>query len=172
MLTVRTGKEVLVMKKREILFHGKQFDSDEWIEGAFIPDALESVMGQDVDWGFIRRYNSALKKMETVEVERNSVGQYVGIINIPSGRKLFEGSVLRHFDNEVQVVEWNDDFKSIMLHTYAMYEVKRGRKTVLEFQEGWCDLEDYPLEEMKYLGNVYANPELIERDNLIDPTFV
>lgn len=156
---------------REILFQGWSSDNEEWVEGAFLPDALESVMGAEVDWGFIRRYNQSLGKMETIEVERSSVGQYVGVVNVPSGKKLFEGAALRYFDNEVQVIEWSEEYKRVLLHTYAMNEVKKGRKTIAEFCEGWHELGDYPLEKMKYLGNVYNQPELIEQSNLIDPMF-
>ena len=58
---------------REILYKAKRTDSDEWVYGAFVPDATEPVYGDMVMWGFIRRYNEESGKMESVEVERETV---------------------------------------------------------------------------------------------------
>lgn len=149
------------MNRHEVLFQGRRVDNGEWVEGFLLKGNHTYIATLDaIDYMVVSISGAAC--VELVEVNPETVGQYVGVFNIPSGKKLFEGNVLRYFDDEVQVIEWNDDFKRVMLHTYSLFDVKRGRKVVQNFQEGWSDLEDYPLEKMEYLGRIFDNPELIE----------
>ena len=64
---------------REIRFRGKREDNGEWVFGSFIPDALEGSNSDLVSWGFIRRYNRGIGKMETIEVDRETIGQFTGL---------------------------------------------------------------------------------------------
>ena len=66
------------MRKR-LNFVAKREDNGEWVFGSFIPDALEGSNSDLVSWGFIRRYNRGIGKMETIEVDRETVGQFTGL---------------------------------------------------------------------------------------------
>ena len=140
---------------REILFRGKRIDNGEWVEGYYRGEKV----GEYLTAAFvIEPLTSGVWERHRVDPE--TVGQYINQLD-NNGAKIFEGDILRYYDDEIQVVEWSDDWSQIMLHTYGEHERKVGRKTVKEKFEGWNYLHDYPLEDMPILGNIHDNPELL-----------
>ena len=71
---------------REILFRGKRLDNGEWVYGSFCMDALEQFNGLCGVDGFIRLYDKAKGKMQTYEVDRETIGQYTGLKDKEIGR--------------------------------------------------------------------------------------
>lgn len=132
---------------REILFRGKDI-SGQWHYG--VPLMLNE------DYVCIAKLNEYNKT-----VEYKTLGQYTGL-NDKNGKKIFEGDILRYYDDEIQIVEWNKEFSNLMLHTYCKYERKKGRKVVIENSDGWNWLHDYPLNKMSIIGNIHDNPELLK----------
>lgn len=135
---------------REILFRGKRLDNVEWVHGSFCMDAVEQFNGVCGVDGFIRLYEKTKGKMQMHEVDRETVGQYVGLKD-KNGKRIFEGDILgtRYYylspDNvAVEVVKW-------FCNSWAIQEGDRP-PMLLE--------EDGILPYSEAIGNVHDNKEL------------
>ena len=146
---------------REILFRGKRKDNGEWIEGSLLKVTISGETYYFIFCDDFALDGFDVKALSRAIVDPETIGEYFGLPD-KTGKRIFEGDILRYFDDEIQVVEWNDEAHQIMLHTYAEYERKVGRKAVKEKCEGWHYLNDYPLNEMSIIGNIHDNPELLE----------
>lgn len=158
---------------REILFRGKRLDDGEWVYGSFCMDALEQFNGLCGVDGFIRLYDKAKGKMQTYEVDRETVGQYTGLKD-KNGKRIFEGDIIRmnQNENDLAVVEFGK-FGCVCTED----------ESITDFVHGWyyrplptdalsrCEPFCWPfqLNEMwiKYtgievIGNIHDNPELLK----------
>lgn len=136
---------------REILFRGKRIDNDEWIYGSFCMDALEQKNGLCGVDGFIRLYDFDKGKMQSYEVDRDTVGQFTGLLD-KNGKKIFEGDIvlgLFLFDMSINaVVKFRDGAFGLEWH----------RGEIIEFNAftSLCNIT------YEVIGNIYDNPELLE----------
>ena len=136
---------------REILFRGKM-DNGEWVYGSFCMDALEQFNGLCGIDGFIRLYDNAKGKMQTYEVDRETVGQYTGLID-KNGKRIFEGDVVKTSDVT------HEDVIQIPGELFAI-ELRKGCWTMVCGQN-WDFLEtNYRYVEV--IGNIHDNQELLK----------
>lgn len=140
---------------REILFRGKRIDNGEWVIGF-----LSKTRGLDNKLHICIDYEEKGVMCSSIVIPE-TLGQYTGLTD-KNGNKIFEGDILKYYDDEIQIVEWNKAFSNLMLHTYCKYKMKKGRKVVTEKSDGWNWLNDYPLNEMSIIGNIHDNPELLK----------
>lgn len=148
---------------REILFRGKRLDNGEWVYGSFCMDALEQFNGLCGVDGFIRLYDKGKGKMQTYEVDRETVGQYTGLMD-KNGKRIFEGDMIKPFDDEIDkmVVEFRQG--QFLLCSYG----ERGYMA----EYGWEESGNYgcfeaePLsnygDDIEVIGNIHDNPELLK----------
>ena len=148
---------------REILFRGKRIDNGEWVYGNFCMDAREQICGLCGVDGFIRRYNTDTKRMEMYEVDRETVGQYTGMVG-KNGKRIFEGDMIKPFDDEVDkmVVEFHHGQFLLCLYGERGYMAEYG----WEEEGNYGCFEAEPLssygDDIEVIGNITDNPELLE----------
>ena len=136
----------------EILFRGKRLDNGEWVYGSSCMDALEQFNGLCGVDGFIRLYDKAKGKMQTYEVDRETVGQYTGLKD-KNGKRIFYGDVakvLQGKDKDIAYVGFENGAFMLYPKTGNIYE-----RTLWEYWYNDWDVE--------VIGNVTDNPELLEK---------
>ena len=136
---------------REILFRGKT-DDGEWVYGSFCMDALEQFNGLCGVDGFIRLYDNAKGKMQTYEVDRETVCQYTGMKD-KNGERIFEGDiakVLQGKDKDIAYVGFENGAFMLYPKTGNIYE-----RTLWEYWYNDWDVD--------VIGNITDNPELLEK---------
>jgi len=139
---------------REIKFRGKQLDNGEWVYGAFVPDVLETPDNDLITWGFIRRYNRDIGKTETIEVSRESVGQYTGLCD-KNGKEIYEGDI----------VELTNTYKG--MNTKSIVEIDfidftfAGKWKEEYSPSGYMynplGSYNFPIVTIEVIGNIYEN---------------
>ena len=141
---------------REIIFRGKK-DDDEWVYGSFCMDALEQFNGLCGVDGFIRLYDKGKGKMQTYEVDRETVGQYTGLMD-KNGKRIFEGDIVAQ--NWYDYDEPRDDsFGNVEFCEYdcsfSVMDVNKDGFMPL----GRCGSYHW---EVEVIGNIHDNPELLK----------
>ena len=136
---------------REILFRGKRVNDGEWVEGfyAYIEfDDRHVIITQDTytEYGGLYYFTA----------DPATIGQYTGLTD-KNGKRIFEGDVVRfterHLGGEdVPVVE-------------AVEFAEGGFATHRYFLNNWlrnAAKENCQLQDIKVVGNIHDNPELLE----------
>ena len=127
---------------REILFRGKT-DDGEWVYGSFCMDAREQFNGLCGVDGFIRLYDKAKGKMQTYEVDRETVGQYTGLLD-KHGKRIFEGDIVDYISSDVI---GNPKTGTIIVEDMTDYD------TMIYLNHS---------DELQIIGNIHDNPELLK----------
>lgn len=136
---------------RKILFKGKRFESQDWIEGDLLIDGCNDVS--------IRENHCTLY----YDIIPETVGQYTGLTD-KNGKKIFEGDIVHLYAGE---------------HSISRYKGIDYNALVIFRDGGFCAIdgteEDYSLRRYNFvsqslycevIGNIHDNPELLkEADN-------
>lgn len=155
---------------RKIIFRGKRLDTGEWVEGAYCKhDTVKVCFTADdpktkhliimdgfCDWGFE-------PPLQGVEVDPATVGQCTGLKD-KNGKWIFEGDMLKPFDDEIDkmMVEFHNGSFLLCLYGERGYMgeggwVEEGNYGVIECEP----LSSYG-DDVEVIGNIHDNPELQE----------
>ena len=139
---------------RDILFRGKRLDNGEWVYGSFCMDAREQFNGLCGVDGFIRLYDKAKGKMQSHEVDRETVGQYTGLRD-KNGKRIFEGDMVStDIERPYLIVEFRDGC--------FMFNCNDGGE---DYYDIMLPILKDPQSVYKYgevIGNIHDNQELLE----------
>lgn len=120
---------------REILFRGKDVNSNEWRIGYFYTavQGCVAIIGDGVD-GY--------------QVKPETVGQYTESKD-KNGNKIFEGDIVQNVTNgKTAVVQWFSEHNAFMLWCKSKNQVY------------W--LYDNNFSNIEVIGNIYDDPELLK----------
>ena len=123
---------------REILFRGKCFNTDEWVEGYLgieVPDEL--VIQQ---FSFDEYFKSNC--IDQYSLKPETIGQYTGLTD-KNNVRVFEGDIVRVFDGEY-------------INYAVSFDGKHGA-FVIGNASFW-----YYVPDIEVIGNIYDSPELME----------
>lgn len=162
------------MTKRENKYRGKRIDNGEWVHGNLIK--MDAQGSQSFIFPF-RNFASTLScgqivAYNMVEVDPDTVGQFTGLKD-KSGVEIWEGDVLSFKEilwsdcSRAKIIEVREEaLIGIITYNELCSVVKVYRGNVSSF--GWnhetneCIMIDINPEELKVIGNIHENPELME----------
>lgn len=119
---------------RQIIFRGKRVDNGEWVYG-YLVSKKYILQEYRVEYGYILPYNR-------FEVIPETVGQYTGINDIDDC-KIFEKDIVTDKDGEIFLIMFS----------------KNGYFVAIN-DDYWEFVND--LDEIKVIGNIHDNGELLE----------
>ena len=123
---------------RTIRFRGKSQKTGEWLYG----DLIRNVEGA---FAIVPPYEISMNNYyRNYVVDKETIGQFTGLCD-ESGKAVYEGDLLRGYDNNVIAVVWSDAcFCGCISNTIVSLRI--------------LDVEDRDV-----IGNIYDNKELLER---------
>ena len=135
---------------REILFRGRQFDSNTWIEGYLVEDVIIAKGSLDVDEDYIGVNG------EWSSVILDTVGQFTGLLD-KNGKKIFENDrVIMHYfygthnQSDMGYVEAECELIGIVgLDELGWYTLVATDKLY------WVNYLQEPSEELEIIGNIH-----------------
>lgn len=140
---------------REILFRGKRVDNGKWVHGFYIENELfdgrlePSIIPVDEKGAAL--YDDDGYNIE-IKVNPETVGQYTGLTD-KNGKKIFEGDILSGQLDDLFPTE--ESIYEVVWHDYGWHI--RNNSGIDTADKEW--IRQY----FKVIGNIYDNPELLER---------
>ena len=126
------------MKTENIKFRGKFPKTGAWLYG----DLVRNVEGA---FAIVPPYEISMNNYyRNYVVDKETIGQFTGLYD-ESGKAVYEGDLLRGYDNNVIEVVWHDA-GFCYCNTNNIMPLR------------YLDVED-----RKVIGNIYDNKELLER---------
>ena len=126
---------------REIKFRAKRTDTGAWVYGDI--QHVQRINTKEEAEQSGRRSEPAVR-VANYDVDEETIGQSTGLYD-ESGRAVYEGDLLRGYDNNVIEVVWSDAcFCGCISNTIVSLRI--------------LDVEDRDV-----IGNIYDNKELLER---------
>jgi uncharacterized phage protein (TIGR01671 family) len=142
---------------REVKFRAKTKNGSPWQYGYYVKQ--EKVLipvgeNKNKDSHYIFHTGSAdwnmPRQLVMVEIDPETLGELTGL-NDKNGVEIYDGDIIKSGGIDQGVVKWNED--------ELTYELNRG---VFSSQEGWQPMPLSIPVDLKVIGNVHDNPELLK----------
>lgn len=163
------------MAIRDIIFHGKRLDNDEWVEGWYIHTKRHHcIITGCIDDGYVV-YEHYASDVAMYVVDPNTVGQYTGLTD-KYGKKIFEGDIFKFPDEvwESYHTSCGTEYNSWEIENYGVVgfseyygrydfvQYKYSNNTVdADMHENNClEFVDF-IRDLEVIGNIHDNPELL-----------
>ena len=131
----------------EILFRGKQYDNDEWVQGSLIlADSYCCILEKEenlhpMDVPYLNGEYGTFDGRATPIISE-TIGQYTGLTD-KNGKKIFEGDIVKGWDVIFTVV----------FDEYCRWMIVAGEGHYLLARDN---------EDVEVIGNIHDNPELLK----------
>ena len=120
---------------REILFRGKYYKTDKWVEGGFFEWLKQPYIVANITDTYAKT---------NYEVIPETVGQFTGLTD-KNGKKIFEGDILNCLTSDF-------DGSDKYVYNYKITDITDFEKM------GFLDF----CNELEVIGNIHDNPELLK----------
>lgn len=138
---------------REIKFRGKRVNGGEWVKS------------MTISYGTIKRKMSKIffeiNPGKWVGIIPNTIGQFTGLKD-KSEKEIYEGDIISVNGKYPKLIRYIDEWASYCLANLT--DLDCDLKTRYWHQVSPCWWTDYK-REIKVIGNVYDNPELLKGGN-------
>lgn len=133
---------------REILFEGKRTDNNEWIRGNLVHTQKRGLDYYEI---------FTLDGTQSATVKTETVREFTGLTD-KNGNKIFEGDIVKEWSNH-----WKTPFK-LEVNIYAVVCKNLGSLQLIRKTE-WGETSTLLFQKsiVEIIGNIYDNPELIEK---------
>lgn len=155
---------------REIKFRGKETETGKWVYGGLFkepapPQCFEKTL-EDKYWivypnpKYMPDWNLPYEMVRT-DVDKETIGQYTGLKD-RNMKEIYEGDVVKsYFENglgaENKCLIIYDEY----LCAFMGQELRTKQQYL--FNEGNPNKKDKQLKYTEVIGNIYDNPELLEK---------
>lgn len=147
---------------REILFKAKRIDNGKWVEGFYFCMVHEDgshihhfiiPLGVDLSLG------TPIEKIQ-VEIDINTLCQYTGLTD-KNGNKIWENDVVKLTRNVGYKSTKGRKFKVYFNNFLCHFALSFGQEENEAFD--YMELSDKKASIIEVVGNIFDNPELLER---------
>ena len=144
---------------REIFYKAKRTDNGEWVEGYYFKFMDKSYI-TDMERTFMEAFYTQKSvvdfHMRAYEVEADTVCRCTGIRDC-NVDKIWENDVVRYYDDLAEMekedlIKWNETYASFT----RLHESKMGLQ--------YLCIDRRIAKRCKVIGNIFDNPELVERN--------
>jgi uncharacterized phage protein (TIGR01671 family) len=145
---------------REILYRGKQINTEKWVYGNLLKSNQGTVYIYPSRIIEDDGHHIRLDTDEPWWVIPETVGQYTGLKD-DNGDPIFQGDIVRDQFRNIGVVKYSDRFLDWRIRFY------KGWDRLTKAKEHGARMFDwvYPKMCLKIIGNIHDAPELLERGN-------
>lgn len=128
---------------REILFRGKCFHTEEWVEGYLGIEVPDELVIQQFSYDEYFKSNC----IDQYSVKPETIGQYTGLTD-KNGTKIFEGDICWFYGGDYYSRLWEQNA------IVAITDMTDDEQTHYLNNAEYCEV----------IGNIHDNPELLKGD--------